>query len=101
MTREKAIEQLIFSSVEDVNKEFPKEKRLRKATDTVLFGGSCDLDSLGLVTLLAAIEQRIEDELGISITLADERAMSQKYSPFRTIGTLKDYILMLINEKDD
>lgn len=101
MTIEETIEQLVYDSVEDANTELPKEKRLRKATDTVLFGGSCDLDSLGLVTLLVVIEQRIEDELGISITLADERAMSQKYSPFRTIGTLNDYIVMLIQEKDD
>jgi acyl carrier protein len=44
------------------------------------------------------IEQNIEDEFDVSITIADEKAMSQKRSPFRTIGTLADYIDMLLRE---
>ena len=36
---------------------------------------------------------------GSGITIADEKAMSQERSPFRTIGTLVDYIDMLINDK--
>lgn len=59
--------------------------------DTALFGRNGLLDSLGLVTLVVAVEQAIEDELGISLSLADERALSQRASPYRTVGTLADY----------
>ena len=66
--------------------------------DTTIYGNDSRLDSLGLVNLLVTIEQNIEDEFDASLTLADERAMSQKHSPFRTIGTLADYIDMLLKE---
>ena len=67
--------------------------------DTTIYGNDSRLDSLGLVNLLVTIEQNIEDEFDASLTLADERAMSQKHSPFRTIGSLADYIEMLLKEE--
>jgi acyl carrier protein len=59
--------------------------------DTPLFGRGGFLDSMGLVTLVVAVEQAIEDELGVSVSLADERALSQRTSPYRTVGTLAEY----------
>jgi len=44
------------------------------------------------------IEEKIEDNLGITIDLTDDKAMSQKRSPFRTIGTLVDYITKNLEE---
>jgi acyl carrier protein len=66
---------------------------------TRLFGKDGLLDSLGLVNLLMDIEQAVNDRTGLTIALADDRAMSQTRSPFRTIGTLADYIGMLTNEQ--
>ena len=65
--------------------------------NTPIFGEGSSLDSLGLVTLLVSIEQKIEDEMGVNITIADEKAMSLKNSPFRTIGTLKQFLLDRLN----
>src|ERR1043166_2170326 len=64
--------------------------------ETPLFGREGFLDSLGLVTLVVAVEQAIEDELGVSVSLADERALSLRKSPYRTVGTLADYADSLI-----
>ena len=66
------------------------------AADTEIFGGNSKLDSLGLVTFLVSLEQKIEDAYGIQITIADEKAMSLKNSPFRTVGSLSDYLSRLI-----
>jgi acyl carrier protein len=66
-------------------------------TETPLFGREGVLDSLGLVALVVAVEQAIEDEYGVSVSLADERALSEGKSPFRTIGTLADYAGRLID----
>jgi acyl carrier protein len=66
--------------------------------DTVIFGREGFLDSLGLVTLVLSIEQQVNDEFGVTISIADDRAMSQKNSPFRTIGRLSDYVSMLVGE---
>ncbi|WP_298817372.1 acyl carrier protein [Chloroflexus sp.] len=66
---------------------------------TILFGKGAPLDSLALVTMIVDLEQRLEEEYGITLTLADERAMSQRNSPFRTIRSLVDYLERLIAEE--
>jgi hypothetical protein len=45
-----------------------------------------------LVSLIVAIEREIEDTFGVAVTLADERALSMKASPFRSIQSLADYV---------
>jgi len=98
MARKEKVIQTIFSAVDELNKQLPKEKQLEKSVDTVLFGSSSELDSLGLVDLILATEQRIEEEFESIITLASEKAMSQKKSPFRTIDTFAEYICFLLDE---
>ena len=97
MQNEKII-QAIFRAVDDLNQQLPEEKRPEKSADAVLFGKAGKLDSLGLVNLIIAIEEQIQEEFGVAITLADERAVSQKNSPFKTIRALADYIGLLIEE---
>lgn len=93
--------QTIFDVVEEINMELPKEQLMEKSEDFVLFGQSSKLDSLGLVTFIVAIEQKFQEDLGVVITLADERALSQKRSPFATIGTLADYAFSLLKENEN
>ncbi|HEA65405.1 hypothetical protein LCGC14_2148130 [marine sediment metagenome] len=64
--------------------------------ETPLFGRDGILDSVGLVTLVVAVEQACEDEFGVSISLADEKALSQRNSPYQTIGSLAAYASRLI-----
>ncbi|MFQ3633931.1 hypothetical protein [Roseiflexus sp.] len=67
--------------------------------ETYLIGRRALLDSLGLVTLIVDLEQKIEETFDVALTLANERAMSQKSSPFLTVGSLADYICTLIDEQ--
>jgi len=97
----KRVIEVIFSAIDEVNQQLPEEQRLEKAVDTALYGRSAKLDSLGLVNLIVATEEKIEEEFGVAITIADERAMSQKNSPFKTVRTLADYISLLLKEKTD
>ena len=90
---------VIMNSIEEINRQLENEHQLEKSTNTVLFGEDGKLDSLGLINLVVAVEQNIEDEFDVTITLADERAMSQENSPFRTVGSLADYIELLLEEK--
>ena len=59
--------------------------------DTDIFGAQGYLDSLGLVAFLANLEMRLSEN-GVKITLASEKAMSRKQSPFLTVRTLADFI---------
>jgi acyl carrier protein len=64
--------------------------------ETPLLGREGVVDSLGLVSVIVSVEQSLEDELGISVSLADERAFSQRTSPFRTVGSLAAYAEALV-----
>lgn len=66
--------------------------------DTTLFGEDGLLDSIGLVSLVVASEQALSDELGVAVGLADERALSQRISPYRTIGSLAEYAAGVIGQ---
>ena len=89
---------LIYDTIDKFNNEYSEEIQLEKSSHTALLGQGSKLDSLGLINLIVAVEQNVEDKFDITITLADERAMSQEISPFRTVGSLADYIEMILEE---
>jgi hypothetical protein len=66
---------------------------------TVLVGKDAVLDSLGVVSLIVEVEQRVEAEHSVSVTLANDKAMSQRNSPFRTVGVLTDHLVAMIAEE--
>jgi acyl carrier protein len=90
----------LVSLIVELFREVCQEKEIELPEDvgseTSLFGRDGILDSLGLVSLIIALEQAIDDKFGVSISLADEKAMSQKKSPYRTIGRLAEYTDRLI-----
>jgi acyl carrier protein len=92
---------LIIAQAEELNEQLEINIPLELGADAPLFGGNTGiLSSISLVTLIVAVEQSIEDEFETSLILADEKAMSQKNSPFLTIASLTNYIAMLLNEED-
>ncbi|MFS0822754.1 acyl carrier protein [Bacillus sp. 1P02SD] len=93
------ISNIVLANLKDFNETFEKDIPIELGESIPLFGKDGVLDSLGLVSLIVMIEQSIEDELDISIILADEKAMSQKSSPFLTSGTLIEYILTILDKE--
>jgi acyl carrier protein len=90
---------LILEVIKDLNREREPDEQVESSAGAVLFGAGSKLDSLGLVGLIVAVEQKIDDHFGVVVTLADEKAMSLKNSPFRTVQTLADYATRLIGEQ--
>lgn len=89
---------LIYDAIDEVNVDLDEDEKVEKSEETVIYADGSSLDSLGLVNLITIIEQKIEEETGDYITIADERALSMESSPFQNVTTLKDYIELLINE---
>lgn len=87
---------LIIDQVKTYNENLDEQVDLSAGAESVLFGEGGVLTSVDFVTLILDIEEAVGEATGTSATLADERAMSQKYSPFRTVGTLADYISELL-----
>ncbi len=87
-----SILQVIFATIDEINEMLPVERQLKKSNDTRLFGKQGELVSLEFVNFIVMLEQRVADEFGIAVTLADERAISQERSPFSTVERLEEYL---------
>ena len=92
------IEEILINVLQDINEDIEDEALVNPTKETKLFGEGGVLDSLALVSVVTDLEEEIHDEFDKDITLADEKAMSQKSSPFNTVESLSDYIYILINE---
>lgn len=93
-----AVVELILAALQDVLAGAEGEPVTPDET-TRLIGRASVLDSMGLVTLIVEVEQRLEADHDLVVVLADDRAMSQTRSPFLSVGTLADYVLQLAAEQ--
>ena len=94
MINKEKVNEIIFKCVDETNIE--DGTNISKDLNTILMGSDSEIDSLGLVSLIVEIEEAINIEFDVSITLADEKAMSQRISPFKTLDTLSNYIISLL-----
>ncbi|MED4454441.1 hypothetical protein [Metabacillus fastidiosus] len=92
-------EEIIYPSFDEIRDLVEDPEQLKFSLDTVLFGSNATLDSLALVSLIVAIEERIEEKTGFLVTLADDKAMSRKSSPFRNVSSLSEYIEEIIKDE--
>jgi acyl carrier protein len=91
---------IIMDVVASLNEDLCNPSLDNISRDTALYGKDGNLDSLSLVNLIADIEYKVEENLNVQIVLADERAMSRRRSPFRTIQSLAGYIKDLMKEEN-
>lgn len=96
MTTKNEITEIIFNCIEEINQQ--NDTEIPKEINAKLFGYESGLDSLGLVNLITSIENDIEELTGKYIPIADERAFTLESSPFKTVGTLANYIESLLHD---
>ena len=99
MVKNERVEKIIFDVIDETNEELSDSEKIGTSVDTILFGENGALDSIGLVNFIVEVEQKIGEVFETSVLIADEKAVSQKNSPFRTIGTLVDYLTLLLEKK--
>jgi D-alanine--poly(phosphoribitol) ligase subunit 2 len=95
------ITKIIYDALDEIKSNDSDMPAIEKSPDTALYGRNSKLDSLGLVNLIVAVERDLEDEFEVEITLANEKAMAQKESPFRTVESFVVYIEMMLKETED
>jgi acyl carrier protein len=98
MAKQDEVATIVIETLIENNSEIKSPLLESPSFDTVLFWKDGNLDSLELVKLISDLEERVYLKFGKQITLADEKAMSQRISPFRTVKTLVDYIHKLLND---
>ena len=92
LTYEQALA-LILCRLAALGRELGKPALEQADGQTRLFGETAALDSIGLVTLIADLEEDIRIATGKMVTLADEKAMSRLTSPFRRVDLLAEYVV--------
>ena len=95
------VERVVLAALDDYNQQVADAQQLGALRETILFGAGGALDSMGLVNLILCVEQRIAEDLGREVTISDDKAMSRRTSPFRTLGTLVDYVAERLRETSD
>ena len=93
--------EIVISAIDDFNKAHPPDQQIPMSPETVLFGYEGALDSLGLVNLVMTIEQAVVEHLGAEVSIGSERALSRRASPFRTVGTMAQFVCELLQEAQD
>ncbi len=90
---------IVTDAVISLNPLLDKQIPIKQGESCCLYGGSGSLDSLSLVSLIVSIEESIENKFSVSVILANEKALSQRNSPFATIQSLVDYIESLVRQE--
>jgi D-alanine--poly(phosphoribitol) ligase subunit 2 len=89
----------VLNAIDNLNLQLPEEQHVERSETAKLFGNEAPLDSLGLVNLIVAVEEQLSDDLELDLTLANEKAMSRRTSPFQSVDSLIDFIEEMIKEE--
>ena len=89
---------LVLELADELSADLDEPVDASAGAEAPLFGQGAPLPSIALVALVAALEQELDDRYGVFVELADDRAVSQVRSPFRTVGTLAAWAALLVRE---
>ncbi|MEW6599505.1 MAG: hypothetical protein AB1499_00900 [Nitrospirota bacterium] len=99
MVSSEKIIQVIFEAIDELNEQLPKEERLEKSLNKVQFGSGGNIDSLRLVSLMTTLEQKIEEQFGITIAIFDHLASSENDNLFNTVASLADFLVSTMENR--
>lgn len=88
--------QEVENVVVEVVRDICNERGIESPTldcDTILIGSEALVDSVGLVTIVMEIEERLSEDFAVEVSLTSDKAMSRERSPLRTIGSIRDYVV--------
>lgn len=92
------IVELVLRVATEQNPMLPRPIEVAKGAAAELYGPGGVLDSMALVQFIVEIEAALEEKFGVAVTLASERAVSQRRSPFLTVESLATYTEELLKE---
>lgn len=95
---EEKIQNIIIQALKNLADELENSELENPNVQTKIYGIEGNLDSLALVSFITDVEEMIDSEFNTNITLADEKAMSSRNSPFKDVETLVQYIQNLLEE---
>lgn len=83
---------LIVAAIEEINEMREEDIPTDNVLDLCLYGSKGVFESMYLVAFLSQVEEGLEDEFGVDVSLASEKAVSLRVSPFSSVSRLIDFI---------
>jgi acyl carrier protein len=84
-------QRIVYETIDIVNQQLPAARRLRKSPGTVIVGPGGALDSLGVVTFVITLEDKVGEAIGANVQLL-ERDLLGEGSPLQTVAALTELV---------
>lgn len=101
MVDRSAVLQSVYRAIDIANEQLPAHDAIVKTPTTPLYGGAGALDSLGLISLVFALEKRLEADFGRVVSLMAESTIdgnTNKNDPFRSVDALVDWLVAMLED---
>lgn len=82
---------IILGVIGELNERREEKIPTDEPLELSFYGNSAVFDSMQLVNFLARVEEAIEDEFDVEISLTSEKAVSQRISPFSSARRLIEF----------
>lgn len=94
--KKNAVLNTLYDAIEQVNSVLSKKMQLEKSPNTVIIGDSGQLDSLGFINFVTAVESKVKESFDISLDLINQDILLQ--NSLLTIDSLTEHIFSRLKE---
>ena len=99
MNLKNKIVQVVYEAIDEVNLLLAEEEKIEKSLSTIIVGEKGELDSLGLVNFIVAVEDKIKNEFKAEVSLSLEELMSNEENHLNCIETFVEYMCSVLEDK--
>lgn len=90
---EDKIRSIVYEALEELNKYRSSDLPLEINDSLILFGSGSPLDSLDLVSVITDVEEKLNDELSVNLSLTDDVALTAVPSPYDSVKNLIAFVV--------
>ena len=91
---------IIYQAIDEANEVRPKHEWIEKSREEQLVGTATKLDSLSLLNLVVAVEERVNEKFETTIDLSTLLALDPGSSPLRSVSTLAQHLVARLQAKE-
>jgi len=92
------VTRIVYHVLDELNEQYAEENQLAKTLETPLLDDAGRLDSVGVVNLIALVEEEIGEEFGVRISVTDDLE-SEGDNALKTAGSFIDYVCRVVERK--
>ncbi len=93
MVSEDEVREIVCKVINEIDTSILKQGNPHKIDEILLMG---QMDSLAMVTLIIHLEEELKQKFGKNIALLGREKESVKGNPFKTVGTVVEYVAQIL-----